>query len=212
MSIEASATRFVPVPEDLLTEDLLELVSGTARARALLGRHGFREIQDLSHAELASEGLPPVGARRLAGAFELARRLAERRLERGIPLNSSARVFEAFHERLRHLCCEQFWLVLLDAKARVQREVMLSQGTLSSSPVHPRELFRIAIRQAASSVVLVHNRPSGDAEPSQDDIDLTRRIEAVGELVGTRVIDHVVIGNGAYVSFLERGWLTRTDP
>lgn len=207
MSAEPAITPYVPVPEDLLTEDLLALVSGSDRARDLLGRHGIRGIQTLSHAELASEGLPPVGARRLAGAFELGRRLAERRLERGVPFDSSARVFEAFHERLRHLKVEQFWLVLLDSKTRVQREVMLSQGTLSSSPVHPRDLFRLAIRQAASSLVLVHNHPSGDPEPSQEDIDLTRRIEAVGELVGIRVADHLVVGDGGYVSFLERGWI-----
>lgn len=99
-------------------------------------------------------------------------------------------------------------LVLLNAKARVQREGVLSQGTVSSTPVHPREVFRATMRQAAVGVVLVHNHPSGDPEPSQDDIDLTRRLNAVGELVGIKVLDHVVVGDGAYVSLLERGVLS----
>lgn len=207
MSVDSAPEPLPPPLEDLLIEDLLALVAGTARARDLFARHGIRGVQTLSQAEVAAEGLPPAGARRLAGAFELARRLVERRFVRGSPFTSSGQVFEAFHERLRHLRLEQFWLVFLDAKSRVQREVMLSQGTLTNSLVHPRELFRLAIREAAVSIVLVHNHPSGDPEPSIEDQDLTRRVEAVGELVGIRVVDHIVIGDGAYVSFLERGWI-----
>jgi DNA repair protein RadC len=197
-----------PLPiEDLLLEDLLVLVSGTARARDLFSRHGVRGVQTLSQVEAVAEGLSPGGARRLVGAFELARRLAERQVVRGAPFTSSGQVFEAFHGRLRHLRHEQTWLVLLDAKNRVQREVMLSQGSLTGSPVHPRELFRLAIREAAVSIVLVHNHPSGDPEPSPEDQDLTRRLQAVGELVGIRIVDHIVVGDGSYVSFLERGWI-----
>lgn len=207
MSTDTEPARSPPPVEDLLVEDLLVLVSGNERARDLFGRHGIRGVQTLSQAEVVAEGLPPGGARRLVGAFELARRLAERRVIRGAPFTSSQQVFEAFHERLRHLRYEQMWLVLLDAKNRVQREVLLSQGTLTGSPVHPRELFRFAIREAAVSIVLVHNHPSGDPEPSQDDQDLTRRLQAVGELVGIRIVDHIVVGDGAYVSFLERGWV-----
>lgn len=207
MSTETEPSRSPPPIEDLLVEDLLVLVAGNERARHLFSRHGIRGVQTLSLAEAVAEGLPPGGARRLVGAFELARRLAERQIVRGAPLTSSGQVFEAFHERLRHLRYEQMWLVFLDAKNRIQREVMLSQGSLTGSPVHPRELFRLAIRESAVSIVLVHNHPSGDPEPSSDDQDLTRRLEAVGELVGIRIVDHIVVGDGAYVSFLERGWL-----
>lgn len=100
---------------------------------------------------------------------------------------------------------EQTWLVLLDAKNRVIREVMLSQGTLTSSLVHPREVFRVAIRAAAVGFALVHNHPSGDPEPSPDDEALTRRLVAVGELVGIKLLEHLVVTDGAYVSLLERG-------
>lgn len=207
MSVESAAKPFLPVPEDLLTEDLLALVSGSDRARELFARYGIRDLQVLSQIELVSDGLAPGAARRLAGAFELARRLIERRVELGKPVASSAGVYEVFRDRLRHLKVEQFWLVALDAKNRVVREVMLSQGTLTNSLVHPRELFRVAIRAAAVGVVLVHNHPSGDPEPSADDRDLTRRVETVGELVGIRVLDHIVVGDGTYVSFVERGWI-----
>ena len=196
-----------PVPEDLLVEDLLVLVSGNERARDLFARHGIRGVQTLSQAELVSEGLPSGGARRLAGAFELARRLVERRTERGQAFSSSGAIFEAFHGRMRHLRCEQFWIVLLDARNRVIREHLVSQGTLTGSLVHPRDVFRVAIRAAAMALVLVHNHPSGDPEPSIEDQELTRRLCAVGELMGIRVADHVVVGDAGYVSFLERGWL-----
>ncbi len=81
--------------------------------------------------------------------MELARRLTERWTERGRPFTSSAAIYEAFHGRMQHVRCEQFWIVLLDAKGRVIREVLVSQGTLTSSLVHPREVFRLAIREAA---------------------------------------------------------------
>ena len=201
-----------PVPEDLLVEDLLVLVSGNERARDLFARHGIRCVQTLSQAELVSEGLPPGCARRLAGAFELARRLVERRMERGQAFASSAAVYEAFQGRMRHLPCEQFWIVLLDAKNRVIREHLVSQGTLTGSLVHPREVFRVAIRAAAAALVAVHNHPSGDPEPSIEDQELTRRLSAVGELVGIRVADHIAIGDGGYVSFLEPGWIAPKSP
>ncbi len=82
---------------------------------------------------------------------------------------------------------------------------MVSEGILTASLVHPREVFASAIRHAAASIVLVHNHPSMDPEPSPEDIEITRRLVAVGELVGIRIADHIVLGGGRYVSFLERG-------
>ena len=85
------------------------------------------------------------------------------------------------------------------------REDQVSEGILTASLVHPREVFLPAIREAAAGLVLVHNHPSGDPEPSPEDLEVTRRLSAVGELVGIRILDHVIIGDGRYVSFLERG-------
>jgi DNA repair protein RadC len=208
--VDATETRrkpYLPVAEDMMTEDLLVQLAGTERARALFFRHGVTQLSVCSTQELVADGLTPAAAHRLACAFEVGRRLAERPIVRGEELTSTTKVFERFHARMRDLKVEQFWILALDAKSRVQREVMLSQGTLTNSLVHPRELFRTAMREAANGVVLVHNHPSGDPEPSPEDRDLTRRLEAVGELVGIRVLDHVVVGDGSFVSFLERGWI-----
>ena len=95
--------------------------------------------------------------------------------------------------------------MLLDSKNRVIREDLVSEGILTASLVHPREVFAPAIREAAGGLVLVHNHPSGDPEPSAEDLEVTQRLCAVGELVGIRILDPVIVGDGCYVSFLARG-------
>jgi DNA repair protein RadC len=87
----------------------------------------------------------------------------------------------------------------------VIREELISQGTLTSSPVHPREVFAPAVRHSAAAVVLVHNHPSGDPQPSADDLDITRRLADAGRLLGVRVVDHVIVGDGSFVSLADRG-------
>ena len=101
-------------------------------------------------------------------------------------------------------CQEVFCALLLDARHRLLRKVTVSKGTLSASLVHPRDVFRSAIRMNAAAVVLVHNHPSGDPEPSHDDIDLTQRLVKSGKLLGIEVLDHVVVVEGGYVSLRER--------
>jgi len=199
------SVRAPSAPEDLATVDLLAAVAGTDAVRETIAVHALAEIAEQSPCELRARGVPPAAARRIAYAFELGRRVGRRRLTRGEPLRSSQAIYEAFLPRLAHLHVEQFWVVLIDAKNRVIREVMVSQGTLTSSLVHPREVFRLAIRAAAVGVVLVHNHPSGDPEPSVEDETLTRRLGAVGELVGIKVLDHLVIADREYVSLRERG-------
>ena len=108
---------------------------------------------------------------------------------------------------MRDLRVEQFRVILVDGKHRVIAEHLISQGTLTMSPVHPREVFSAAIRQGAAGMILVHNHPSGDASPSGDDLEITRRLVQVGDLVGIRVLDHVIVGDGAYASLADRGLL-----
>ncbi len=140
----------------------------------------------------------------------------------GVPITGAEQVYRAFWERFEKLDREEFIAVLLDGKGRVMGFNSVSTGSLSASLVHPREvfkaaiiveedelwpraLFRRAIRSNAASVILVHNHPSGDPTPSQEDIALTTRLRAAGDLVGIRIVDHVVIGDGRYVSFVETG-------
>ena len=204
-------------PEALSSEELLAVVlgpggrqataEGTAR-RALERLGGLRRLSAAGPGEIRAWATLPDGlAQRLAAAFALGRRVQSARLEAGRVLASSGDIYAAFQGRLRDLKKERFISVLLDGRQRVMREDLVSEGILTASLVHPREVFAPAIREAASALLLVHNHPSGDPEPSPEDVEITRRLVAAGELVGIRVVDHVVIGEGSYVSFLERGMI-----
>jgi DNA repair protein RadC len=96
--------------------------------------------------------------------------------------------------------------VLLDNKHCKMRDVLLSKGSLTSAIIHPRDVYLPVIRHSAAAVIFVHNHPSGDPTPSQEDIAITRRLREVGDLIGVRVLDHIVIGHGRYVSFVEQGY------
>ncbi len=100
-------------------------------------------------------------------------------------------------------------VILLDGRNRVIGESQISQGTLTASLVHPREVFRPAIRSAAAALVLVHNHPSGDPEPSAEDLNVTHRLVEAGEIVGIRIVDHVVVADRGFYSFQEHGQLSR---
>ncbi len=204
-------------PDQLSTVDLLSVLLGQrGRARRagdaawrLLER--FRSLRRIAVATIGElDGVGPVsaaGAARLVAAFALARRAYARRLEKGEPFRSSAEIYERYAPLLRDARKERFFVVLLDGKGRVMREDLVSEGSLTSSLAHPREVFAIAMREAAASIVLVHNHPSGDPEPSPDDIEVTKRLVSVGELVGIRVVDHVIVADGGFVSLLARGWV-----
>lgn len=199
----------------LETADLLAVLLGTgmagrpveSMAREILdGAGGLRPLAGHTPAELASfAGLGDARAARILASLELGRRLVAEPLPRGAALRDAADVFRHYHGLLRELRFEQFRAVLLDGKHRVLREELISQGTLTSAPVHPREVFAPAIRHSAAAIVLVHNHPSGDPQPSADDLAITRRLCEVGTLVGIRVLDHVIVGDGSYASLADRG-------
>jgi len=180
-----------------------------ALAATLLHRHGgLPGLARAAAAELSGEdGMGPAKSATLVAALELGRRLAARRLRSGDPVRGPADVFRHFHPRLRDARHERFLLVLLDGRHRMLREVVISQGTLTASLVHPREVFRPALREAAAAVVLVHNHPSGDPTPSREDQEITERLAAAGELLGIPVLDHVVVAERGYVSLRESGLL-----
>jgi DNA repair protein RadC len=108
---------------------------------------------------------------------------------------------------LRDLRQEEFHLLLLNTQNAILRELVITRGTLDTSVIHAREVFRPAIAESASSVVLVHNHPSGDPTPSPEDIAITAELAAAGALIGIPVLDHIVIGDSRYVSLVERGLL-----
>jgi DNA repair protein RadC len=97
--------------------------------------------------------------------------------------------------------------LLLDGKNRVVREVQVSEGSLNQSIVHPREVFNPAVRNSAAAIILVHNHPTGDPAPSREDMELTRRLKEAGDLMGIRLLDHIIIGDGSYVSLADKGMM-----
>jgi DNA repair protein RadC len=156
--------------------------------------------------ELRRYGFSKRAVEKLSVAFELAKRYGEEEFVPGQPFRGSADVYAHFRERLGTELVEHFYLVLLDNKHRKLRDVKVSQGSLTSSVVHPRDVFLQVIRHSAAAVIFVHNHPSGDPTPSAEDLALTRRLRDVGELVGVRVLDHIIVGAGRYVSFVDDGY------
>jgi DNA repair protein RadC len=169
---------------------------------------GIGNIEQASLAEYCSvKGLGKAKAAQIKAALELGRRLLRDSGNKGPVFSSGQDVYSYFHPKFSGLKKEVFHCALLDVKNRLIRDARVSEGTLTSSLIHPRESFREAIRESAASVIFVHNHPSGDPSPSRDDIVITERLESVGEMVGIRVLDHVIIGDGQYASMRERGYL-----
>src|SRR5206468_6144732 len=127
-------------------------------------------------------------------------------VENGGVFRSSTEVYAHFRGRLCPLRKEVFYVLLLDAKHRKVREVRVSEGSLTASICHPREVFAPAVRESAAAVILLHNHPSGAPDPSPEDIELTRRLREVGEILGIRVLDHVIVGEKSHFSFADAGY------
>jgi DNA repair protein RadC len=176
-------------------------------AREMLATYGsLAEIASRDVSELARQrGVGPAKASRLAAAFEMTRRLRARRPGARTLLATPAAVFAAFAPLMEDLKREVFRVALLDAKNGLLRDYVISEGTLSASLVHPREVFKPAILESAASVILLHNHPSGDPTPSREDIRLTRQLVECARLLDLRVHDHVIVGRGQFVSLAERG-------
>jgi DNA repair protein RadC len=169
--------------------------------RLLLAAGGLDRVD-----RLAGEGI--LSPRRVAfvrAALELGRRAVAAPLPARTPVRDAAAIYGHFRGRLPQLDREVFYALLLDGKNRIQGEVRVSEGSLTAALVHPREVFAPAIRESAAALVLVHNHPSGDPTPSAEDVAITQRLRQVGELIGIRVLDHVVIGRGRYTSMAEEG-------
>ena len=204
-------------PEALADAELLAIQLGSGVrgksaievAREMLAAYGsLAGVAARELAELARRpGVGRAKAARLVAAFELTRRLRARTPGARTPLGSPAEVYAAFGPLMEDLPREVFRVALLDAQNVLLRDLSISEGTLATSLVHPREVFRPAILEPAASIVLLHNHPSGDPTPSREDVRLTRQLAECARLLDLRINDHVVIGRGRYVSLAERGIL-----
>jgi DNA repair protein RadC len=185
--------------------DALLEPAGDPRPAELLSRRDLVELSRFEAAELVAEfGLDLVSARRIHAAFSLGRALDQTRRPPRAALRSARCVFELLRPRLRGLEQEVFWTLILDGRARLRRLVSVTTGTLTASLVHPREVFRAAVREAAAGVIVAHNHPSGDPEPSAEDLQVTERLERAGEILGIPLQDHVILGDESFVSLRDR--------
>lgn len=187
--------------------------TSTRKSAIDLGRelisHFSSNLRELGSADLAElTAIKGMGVAKAAGvkaAFTLAARFQARKLEKLDRFTTPRQVFEYFHHEFRDSRKEYFLVLLLDGKNRIIRRVQVSEGSLNQSIVHPREVFSPAVKESAAAMILVHNHPTGDPAPSQEDIAITRRLKEAGEIMGIRVLDHIIIGDGEYLSFVERG-------
>ena len=180
-------------------------------ARDLLSRYGsLSGLAGRGIAELAAvRGVGLVKAVRLAAAFEITRRLRSRNGPGRVVLGSPEQVFARYGPLMEDLQKEVFRVALLDAQNGLLRDVVISEGTLSASLVHPREVFKPAILESAASIILLHNHPSGDPTPSREDLRLTRQLVDCSKLLDLRIHDHVIIGRQRFISLAQRGELGR---
>jgi DNA repair protein RadC len=184
-------------------------VSALDLANALLAAIGGLEgLARARHDDLvAVGGIGDARAAQVLAAVELGRRIVSRAARERVQVTSPRAVAEILMPLYGNRPVEQFGIVLLDTKHRVLRTTVLSVGTLDASIVHPREVFREASAGGAAAIVLFHNHPSGDPEPSREDTRLTERLIAAGVLMGIDVVDHIILGDTTYFSFREKGTL-----
>lgn len=182
-------------------------ISAIDLARTLLSRH--QSLSELSGANISElkkvKGIGDAKAISLIAAFELAKRTGNNPFEDKTKFTSPEDIAAYFIPRMKNEKVENFIVCLLDTSNRLFREVKVSEGTLNATIVHPREVFREAISYSAASIVVVHNHPSGNPEPSNQDKAITKQLVSAGEVIGIKVLDHLIIAGNTFTSFVQIG-------
>ncbi|MEK7354450.1 MAG: DNA repair protein RadC [Chloroflexota bacterium] len=202
--------------ENMSVQELLALILGRGiagesvmvTAQRLLSQFG--NIKGISSATLEEltivKGIGLAKASQIKAAFELAKRVdSPQDLDNKPSVKTPDEVFSLVKGSLKDKKREHFLALLLDTRSHLIRNAEISVGSLDSSIVHPREVFKEALSASAASVIFVHNHPSGDPHPSEDDIKLTKRLAEAGEVMGIEVLDHVIIGNKKFFSLKREG-------
>jgi len=202
-------------PEALSAQELLALVIGRgipkksvmSIAQELLVKFG--NVRAISHATIEElsqlRGIGLAKAAQIKAGFELGKRQDLEPESIDFDIKDPQSVVKAIRASIKDKAKEHFKLILLNPRNRIIGISTISIGTLNASLVHPREVFKDAITHSAASVVLAHNQPSGDPEPSEDDIKITKKLVESGKILGIEVIDHIIIGKNNFCSYKERG-------
>lgn len=170
-----------------------------------LDDRGIGFLSDATIEELTDvKGIGNCKAAQLLAAIELGKRISAHKREDNIRISSPNDITDLLMEEMRYLKREYFKIAILDTKNQIITIENISIGNLNSSIVHPREVFNRAIKRSANSIILVHNHPSGDPTPSSEDINITNRLIEAGNILGIKVLDHIIIGDNKYISFKER--------
>lgn len=165
--------------------------------------NGIRSLHEMSIDELCNiDGVGPSKATIIKAALELGNRVSNYIPEK-YKIKNPWDIYIYYMEEMRYMKKEVFKIVLLNTKNEIISDVDVSVGSLNSSIVHPREVFVEAIRKSANSMILIHNHPSGNPSPSDEDIKITERLMYSGEIIGIEVLDHIIIGDGEYYSMKE---------
>ncbi|MFO7815815.1 MAG: DNA repair protein RadC [Halanaerobiales bacterium] len=198
----------------LSTEELIALIirTGYKSITAVeLGNNlinkadGLKGIIDFTPEEFMKyKGIGIAKSTQLCAVIELSKRINSCKYQGEIVLNSSSDVASLMMSELRHLKQEHLYVIMMDVKNKMIAKELITKGGLSSSVVHPREVFKIAIKKSSASIIVVHNHPSGDPTPSQNDIDVSKSLLSAGQILGIEVLDHIIIGDGKYISLKER--------
>jgi DNA repair protein RadC len=206
-------------PEVLSDAELLAIVLGRGSttenvidcSRRVLRDANLNYLAELSVPELAKEfGDDEVKALKVSAMFELFRRTNRLKASGfSTKITCAEDVYHCFADRLADKKKEHFYVLCLDTKHRIIQEQLVSVGILDASLIHPREVFNPAIKVCSHAVILVHNHPSGEAEPSANDTEVTKVLSEAGRLLGIEVLDHIIIGKDGYASLKEKGVLTQ---
>ena len=165
---------------------------------------GILAIHQLTLQKLMKiKGIGKVKAVQILCLSELARRLAKASVKEGIVFTKPSTIAEYYMEDLRHQKQECMKLLMLNTKGKLIGETDLTRGTVNASLVSPRDIFIEALEHGAVAIILLHNHPSGDPSPSENDVWVTKRVKEAGEVIGIELLDHIVIGNNCYTSFAE---------
>lgn len=180
----------------------------TQAQRLLLHFGDLHALARASTAEMSCvEGITEEKALALSSAFALGRLWLCTPLHKKSVYTCPKDVYDAFASKLTRLDQETLWVVLLDQRNRVLQQIQVARGSINRCPILPQDVFAPALREKAVRIVLLHNHPSGNPEPSLEDRSLTRRLQHIAELIGIEILDHLIVGEQSYVSFADRGWL-----